>query len=467
MLNNYKPAPTIRRFMLSNEEVKAVVGPVGSAKTAGALMEMFRRACAQAPDPTGVRPTRGVIIRNTLQQLKTTVLPDIQAYFGPLANWRPSDAKVVFDFAMTDGTRVKSEWLLIPLDSPDDVRRLLSLNLTFAFIEEFREVDFAILAALRGRLGRFPRVNIAPTWKGVIMVSNPYANGCEWHRALELERPPEWAFFRQPSGLSAEAENIENLPANYYENLCEGASDGWIKVHVHGLNGDDKSGAAVFSDSFVTDFHTRPHLRHGSDRPYLIGLDTDRNPAALICQMDAMGRLLVLKEVFSEGMGLETFTTTKLTPTMYNDFPGRAFVVGDPSGVRRSSITEESSFQAMARMGYDAVPAPTNNIDPRLRAVEERLNSQIGGGPALMISQSGCPTLIRAMASEYRYPRSKRGELGMSPEKRHPWSDLCDALQYACLGASMSRRGHHMGRITGNRASRSGPGPRVSPLAWT
>lgn len=467
MITNFRPPETGRRFMLSDAAVRAIVGPVGSGKTACALMELFRRAIEQEPDAQNVRPTRAVIVRNTLKQIKATVLPDIQAYFGDLARYRPSDEKVVFDFPLDDGTRVRSEWLFIPIDTEDDIRRLLSLNLTFAFVEEFREVDFKIISSLRGRLGRFPRVNVVPTWKGLIMVSNPYGEGTEWHRALEVDKPEGWEMFRQPSGLSQEAENLQNLPPNYYEQLCEGASEAWIKVHVHGLNGDDKSGAAVFGDSFNPEFHTAHGLRHSSDRSYLIGLDTDRNPAAIICQMDAFGRMLVLKEVFAEGMGMETFVTTMLTPVMYDRFPGRAFIVGDPSGVRRSSITEESTFQALARLGYDAVPAPTNLVDPRLRAVEERLNTQIGGGGALLIDRGGCPNLIRAMASEYRYPRSKRGELGTGPEKRHPWSDLCDGLQYACLGAAMSRRGHHIGRVVGGAATRRPVRAAPSPLAWT
>ena len=54
----------------------------------------------------------------------------------------------------------------------------------------------------------------------------------------------------------------------------------------------------------------------------------------------------------------------------------------------------------------------------------------------MRMDRAHCPTLIQAMGSKYRYKKLKSGELDLKPEKTHPWSDIADALQYACLGAS-------------------------------
>ena len=45
---DYKPPPTLRDFMLSDKRVRAVRGPVGSAKSSACAMELLRRSC-QAP----------------------------------------------------------------------------------------------------------------------------------------------------------------------------------------------------------------------------------------------------------------------------------------------------------------------------------------------------------------------------------------------------------------------------------
>ncbi|MCJ5943617.1 hypothetical protein LPK64_29160, partial [Klebsiella pneumoniae] len=54
-----------------------------------------------------------------------------------------------------------------------------------------------------------------------------------------------------------------------------------------------------------------------------------------------------------------------------------------------------------------------------------------------------CKALINAVATEYRYKTRKNGELEETPEKKHPVSDLADALQYAVMGSA----GNVLGRV--------------------
>jgi hypothetical protein len=273
--------------------------------------------------------------------------------------------------------------------------------------------------------------------------------------------------------MSAEAENIENLPADYYNRLLEGTSEAFQRVFIHGLNGDDMSGRAVFGELFNYEFHTRKTLRPLDGHTFMIGLDTDRNPAAIIMQRDPIGRLLVLKEVTVEGVGLEKFFSGHLTPVMMEKFFGSAYVVADPSCVKRDSISEESQLMAINRMGYQVALAPTNDIEPRLRAVDTILTLQIGGEAAVLISREGCPMLIRALQSEYRYPRSRAGELNPKPMKSHPWSDLVDALGYGAMGFSAMRMGRPIraigqGTFGGSGGSGAGKAPaRVGASGWT
>jgi hypothetical protein len=65
--------------------------------------------------------------------------------------------------------------------------------------------------------------------------------------------------------------------------------------------------------------------------------------------------------------------------------------------------------------------------------VENLLFQQRDGGPAIVIDRGRCPMLVRALNGAYRYQRNQAGITKPLPEKNHPASDLCDALQYACL----------------------------------
>lgn len=467
MITTYRPPKTCRAFMLSEALVKVIVGPLGSGKTTACIFEILRRAKQQQPNAAGVRQTRWAIIRNTMPQLRQTVLKDMQRYYGPLGEWKPSTSTLWLRFALADGTRVEAELLFLPLEDENDTRKLLSLQLTGAFIEELREIDSRILQPLLGRLGRFPSGGTKFTWRGVIASTNPWPDGSDWHRIFELEPADGFQCFRQPSGRSPEAENVENLPAGYYETLASGASPEFIRVAVDGRNGQDVSGSAVFRDSFNYHAHTVERTHIDAARQFLIGMDVDRNPAALIAQRNFAGQLVVHKEVFAEGMGLEAFFSMKLTPTMMAEFPGHAFVICDPAAVRRSSITEESQQQAIRRFGYDVAIAPTNKIPPRLQAVETLLMTSVQGVGSIAISREGCPTLIQALQNGYRFARSSKGELAPVPEKSHPYSDLADALGYLCLGFGSARVGRVVGggRPPLGRVARTKPAP--DRRGWT
>ena len=79
---NYTAPPTCANFMESEAFIRLIAGPVGSGKTTACLFELFRRACEQAPAIDGFRYTRFAIVRQTLQQLKQTVLKEYHELAG-------------------------------------------------------------------------------------------------------------------------------------------------------------------------------------------------------------------------------------------------------------------------------------------------------------------------------------------------------------------------------------------------
>lgn len=463
--------PTIGKFMLDDSFVRLLVGPVGSGKSAGCFMELLRRARLQTPDNKKVRQTRMAIIRNTLQQLKQTCLADIEMWLSPIMTYKVSDSTIKIQFPLSDGTIVKSDWMLIPLDTKPDQQRLLSLNLTGAWVSEFREIDPELISSLSGRLGRFPSKAVAePTWFGIVAESNPPDEDSDWFTLLEVNRPPNWAFYRQPGGLDKDrqgnliGENLKNLPDKYYETLVVNNNEDWSNVHVHAKYGKSLGGQAVFRASFKPDFHIVAHdtLVMNRQLPLMIGQDFGRTPASLIGQVDNKGRLVVYYECTTEDMGIEQFTKRILRPILYKHCSGmRMFMVADPSGRHKGQANEDSPFDALKRLGFQVESAPTNSIDPRLRAVEQLLLQQVDGGPALILSDN-CSILCSAMKYWYRYRRKKTGSLEDKPEKTHPWSDVADCLQYM----AMSTNAGYLGRVLQSwkpLPQRAAP----SKMAWT
>jgi hypothetical protein len=427
----YTAPPTVAEFMMSDAFFRIIMGPVGSGKTTGALMEILRRAIEQRKGLDGIRRTRWVVTRQTLSQMKMTVLADLLTWFRQIATYKVSEQLVTLSFA-----DVHCEIYLIPLEEEKDQQRLLSMQLTGVMMNEAIEISPDFVSAIAGRVGRFPsKAEGGPTWHGIIADTNCPVIGSDWWKLLEEERPFDWQLFHQPSGLSAEAENIENLPAGYYDRLAKNPNTAWVQRYVLSEYGEDPSGSAVFGKSFKRSFHTVEDIEPVNGFPLIVGQDFGRSPCSLICQPDHLGRLLVLEEVVAEDIGLETHVGRNLKPALYQDrYLGKMFAaVGDPSGIAKGHMLEETSFDVLRRLGIPAFPATTNNIDPRLGAVETLLLQQRDGGPAIVIDRTRCPMLVRALNGAYRFGKTKQGVVKPLPEKSHPWSDLADCLQYVCL----------------------------------
>lgn len=455
--------PTIASFMLSDAFVRIIKGPVGSGKTTGLCMEILRRSIEQRKGPDGLRRTRWVIARTTLSQLKMTILLDLLSWFRPFATYKVSEQLVTLRF-----NDVISEIYLIPLEDEEDQKRLLSMQLTGAVLNEATETSLDLVSAITGRVGRYPaKADGGPTWHGVFGDCNAPVEGSDWWKLMEEDRPADWQIFHQPSGLSPAAENVENLPPDYYRRLALNPNRDWVRRFVEAEYGEDPSGVAVFREAFRRSFHSVEHLEPVQGKLLLIGQDLGRSPCSLICQQDHKGRLLVLEEVLAEDIGLETHVVRSLKPAIYSErYANMMFAaVGDPSGTAKGNFLEEDSFDVLKRLGIPAFPAPTNAIEPRLAAVEQLLYQQRDGGPALVIDRQRCPMLVRALNGAYRYARNQAGITKPLPEKSHPASDLADALQYVCLAINSGMAVYVAKRIRPRPRKR--PMERVSSLGWT
>ena len=475
----YTAPPTCARMMKSESFGRLIAGPVGSGKTTACIFELFRRALEQAPAEDGIRYTRFAVVRQTLKQLKDTVLKDITDWLKGVAEWKVSEGCIHVTFG-----DVRSEWLLIPLDNPDDQARLLSMQLTGAWMSECVEMDVNIISPLAGRVGRYPGASLGgATWSGIIAGTSMPAEGTPWHD-LMVNPPPDWQIFIQPGGMSASAENLDwltqtpdtlKLPIGdpvrqaqgrkYYERFIRSNSPDWCRRYVHAEFGHDPSGTAVFRESFKSAWHVVDELEPVSTYPLILGLDFGRDPCAVICQADHRGRLLVLEELIAEDIGLELQLQRVIKPALLSDrYVARSsYIVGDPAGTQRSTLYEETSYDLIQREGLRAYPAPTNDIDRRLAAVEALLLGARDGGPAILIDRSRCPTIVRALGGGYRYAKTRDGRRKPTPDKNE-YSHVMDALQYACLAVHGG-----MADMVANRIRRRVATPQrpVSSSAWT
>jgi hypothetical protein len=438
-MTDYRATRTTHRFHQCADFIRGLMGPIGSGKSVACCMEIMLKAAAQAPASDGVRYSRWVVIRNTYRELQDTTLKTwfdwVPEYLG---QWRAADMTHTITQAMPDRTTLQLEVLFRALDRPEDIKKLLSLELTGAWINEAREVPRPVLDMLQGRVGRYPSARVGgPSWFGIILDTNPPDNDHWWYRLFEEERPSGWSLFRQPSGLSLKAENLENLPPDYYKRLQVGHDSQWIDVYVHGKYGFISDGRPVYPEYNDTLHAAADDLEVVPHEPLIVGLDFGLTPAAVICQ-EHLGQFRVLDELVTERMGAVQFAG-ELKRKLARDYPGlEVRFYGDPAGEQSSQTDEETVYQALYAHGIDAVPAPSNDFTIRREAVVLLMGQlTMTGEPGFLISPRA-KTFRKGMAGGYKYRRiqvSNEERYQDKPDKGSIYSHVCDAGQYAVIGA--------------------------------
>lgn len=435
---SYTASPTLARFHRSQAFARGIVGPLGSGKSSGCTMDLWRLANdPAAAGYDGTIRSRILVARNSYRELRDTTLATFR-------HWIPENIGVFSrqDFAlMLKSGRVECEFLFRSFDTPEDMRKLLSLEITHAWLNEARELPRSIIDMLTGRLGRYPpRAWGPPIAPRLILDSNP-SDRMHWLYRLFAEDPPEgYELFMQPSGLEPDAENLENLPEGYYARLCKGKSEDWINVYVRGQWGYARDGLPIFPE-FTDRAHISPRpLEAIPEGPLIIGLDFGLTPAAVFLQRRASGGYNVLAEVVSERAGAVQFAPLVLDAMKAFPWCHDWRIWGDPAGRYGSSNDMTSCYDVLAGAGIQAYPVMTggNAFVWRRESVGRLLKTLCSDGyPALYFSPA-CRVLIIGMGGAYRFRRlSTAGaetRYSEEPDKNHPYSDVCDALGYGVIG---------------------------------
>jgi hypothetical protein len=448
----YIPSPTGKQFIRDRTFIKGIMGPVGGGKSTVCLMDLLARAHLQEPF-NGLRRTKFAIVRNTAAQLKSTVKPVIDEWLvtmpletsgAALGHWRITDNTFEIQIELPDHTRLHTELLMMPADTPDDVRRLLSLQLSGAWVEEAREIDPEIFKALLGRVDRFPaKVAGGVTYPGVICSTNAPALNTYWHKMI-VGPPANAKWFIQPPAvdeedrINPEADNLLYLSDDYYPNLLAANTEEWCDVYLRNKFGMGNAGQAVYRSTFRQKFHVAdsPLLPiPGGVFPLVVGMDNGLQAAATVFQGDPRGRVNVLSEAYvpeDSTMGVETFLDTILVPHLTSKYPVRreAFLfVLDPACFQRSQVNEATIAQAVQARGFRVMRASTNDPDKRQLAMEGLLNRAIDGGPGLRIDP-GCSHFINALAWGFRFKKLANGQQTTTRAKTHH-SHIAEAGEYA------------------------------------
>lgn len=476
---DYRPAgETVRQFHLSKARVRALRGPIGSGKSVACVNEIVRQATLQSPNSQGVRQTRYVCVRNTNPELKTTTIKTWREWYNDDWGrfvWQPPYTHRL-NFQLPDKSLVESEIIFLPLDRPGDIKKLLSMEYSGAFINEAREIPKEIIEAVDSRL-RYP--NGSPDFPFIVMDTNSPPEDHWWpimsgdvpppeymteEEAALMVKPDSWQFFTQPGAvienkdsrghmlgytINPKRENQQRdgksgVPDAYYTGMIPGKSRAFINVYLLNKYQTLLDGKPVYP-TFRREAHVAAQpLVPSPNLPMRVGFDYGRTPAAVFCQLYPGGRWVVFAELCAINMGAKRFGQLFKRYVADRGWSHMDFMfMGDPAGDDLPQSDETSPARMLGNeLGATIRAAPTNDPTVRIEAVEQILDRMTDGGPAFTIDPR-CKTLISGFEGGYRF-----AELGVSAGSvkydvkadKNRFSHPHDALQYVALGGGEGRR---------------------------
>lgn len=448
--------PTVQRFFDSDAFIRALTGPFGSGKSSACSVELVQRGLAVPPMADGVRRSRWAVVRNTSKQLEDTTERTVLQWLVPQqigGVWTPSKHNYLIRGlrAPGDAKGAEIEIMFRALDRDDQIRDLLSMEVTGAWINEAREINWAVIDAMQGRVGRFPRASdVGPYWSGIWMDTNMPDVDSDFFKFFEetdhTDSVAELAkvipgltvdsyrqVFKQPSGRSPLAENLRNLTAGYYQRLAIGKSPEWIKVYIDGDYGFTTDGKAVWPE-YVDQIHCPPDKtqwpRPVLSLPIVRSWDFGLTPACVYSQITSKGQWIVFDEQVATSMGADRFSDEVLEHSSRYYMKADFWDVGDPAGMQKAQTDETTCFHILHGKGI-GIEAGLQTLEIRLESVRKPLRTLVDGRPQFVLHPR-CAKLRRAMMGGYHFRKMRiSGERYTASPEKDAHSHVADALGYA------------------------------------
>jgi hypothetical protein len=434
----YICGPVTKRFHEDRaSRVKLIIGPFGTGKTSAGAFDIIECQSRRVRPSSGIRKSRFAVVRNTYPELRDTTIKTYLDWWPPEIFGTYHGTEKRYTIRIDDR---EIEIIFKALDTPKDVRDLLSLELTGAHVDEAREIHQDVVKGLLGRIGRYPSLKdtsgLDPflTPPQITLSTNYPSTRHPLYRDFVSHRIDGYTIYEQK-----QSENKHNLRKGYYEDLERdyASRPDLLRTLVRGEWGVTVEGQAVYT---TNEFNRAVHVSKVSmfpQEPTLIirGWDnTGLAPAIILTYFSTWGQWRPFKEFCFKDTGIMDAAEAVIHFCLQQLPPGCKFRdIADPAGRTRDSSKQSPAdyiAQKSQQMGhYIRLEEGVQTFKVRREAVANRLTRMINGQPAILIDPS-CETLIEGFEGGYAYPEiGNSGEFKTEPMK-NDYSHIHDSLQY-------------------------------------
>lgn len=384
IVSDYYPKPTQARFHKSNARFKGFKGSKGSGKTR-AIIEEAIALCIDFPE------NRGIIARLDLEDLKETTMHFFFKFCPP---------------ELIAGQNRSEHWVLIrnPRGGPSrikfahckDAKSFESGEIGFFVIDEADEIPEETVKTLRTRL-RLKGV----AHYGLFAFNPPPRSHWLYNFFIdEVKADPSLKSDRQLFENNT-MENIDNLPANYIQELKNTYSGDALRRYLYGEWGSVASEWSVYTDYREALHRSLIPLNHVPGIPIIRAWDFGMSAACVFMQL-VNSQLRILREVVRFNCGAEQFAPTVLSESQV--YQGIKFIdLSDPTFIHNRSQVDARTIKTVLSKHFglhlkDGVAA----WELRPSSVQHFLTRLVASEPALIIDPS-CKLVLGGFEGGYRY----------------------------------------------------------------
>lgn len=366
---------------------------------------------------------RWAVVRDTWENLRDTTQQELFKWFPPgiFGDYKASEKKFVWKAE----TGLEGEILFMGMDDPDDASKLQSRELAGIAMDEPAPaaesggIDELIFDVALSRL-RQPNMN----WYAIKLAENN-PDETHWTYRRFVEPGTEGFVCWQTS----EAENLRNLPENYYEKIAQA----WAhrpdlkRRFLEGKFGFQQIGRAV-TPEWSSEIHLTGYLEPVRGCDLIMSWDGGLNPTCVITQVTPLGDALILEAHVGEHIGMYELITQIVKPRLASVYEGfRWRHTGDPNleSPEQSSSQNSAALVIQRALGGPFIAGPVSE-EARTEPLRALLGRQRSGRGVLQVDRYNAKAVWHALRGGWHYHVDRNGNIGgiVKDEHSHP-GDCC------------------------------------------
>ena len=243
-MQSYEPeGAQLRAFMASNAFLRALIGPIYGGRKSACINDIVRRATHKRYAKQA--GWRWLVVAPIRRELERYTLPAIRNWLD-IGEYDDKSRHFALSYRLEDGVQRKLELDFLGMDDAQDRRRFIASAATGVWLDDARNLSESVLEDALRIAGTYPApLAGGAVWSGVICSSRMPPPG-HW-LVRRPEDPGDLTLFRQPSGRSAQAENLPALTKRgfSYAGFAGERDPDWIRVNIDAELGQTATEAAA------------------------------------------------------------------------------------------------------------------------------------------------------------------------------------------------------------------------------